>query len=59
MTIVDNVIRCDRYGCHTESPIVGDLSPWAVRQQHAVLGWRTTGVELVFDHCPKHFRENR
>jgi hypothetical protein len=55
MTIVGNVIRCDRYGCRTESAYEGELFPYEVRLQHARLGWKTSGVEMLFDHCPLHF----
>jgi hypothetical protein len=54
MTIVSNVIRCDRYGCRTESAYEGELSSYEVRAQYAKLGWKTSGVEMLIDHCPLH-----
>jgi hypothetical protein len=56
MTVEGNRIRCDAYGCRTEStfdaPI--DLEPDRVRIRFAMLGWDPGGDVGRLDLCPVH-----
>ena len=45
----------DATATDAESTFEGELFPYEVRVRYARLGWSTSGVETLFDHCPLHY----
>lgn len=65
ITVVENVIFCDRYGCHVSEELDVPLnsflaSPdgtYEVRRWFAALGWRSLDAghqKRMADVCPRH-----
>jgi hypothetical protein len=56
MTVDNQTIRCDAYGCRNESRLdcASVFSPEYVRVRFAMHGWTPAGDDGEMDFCPDH-----
>ena len=70
MTVADNVIHCDHYGCRVSEELDVPLDTfipsangaYEVRRWFADLGWRTVDTgshKKMADLCPRHVEVQR